>query len=202
MTEFEVYKLFLALKNHFGSSTYDFFLYNGKATSMNAHSFSTKKDKYFYEKLARRYNDKELQEFFVSCLIKNPDVWAGDMCREVSYSENYLDWKRRKESLTYCFIEDVKKIVEEEPDFNQLFVCRKGEHPKLFDLYNERTIELETLLGIDLVTDCFADWNTKLEDDIIWKDAYHLAKQYRPFLTMESKKNRFRNILRKEFSNV
>ena len=95
--------------------------------------------------------------------------------------------------MTYNFSEYVKKIVEEEPNFNQLFVCKKGEHPKLFDLYNEETIALETLLGIDLVTDCFEDWNTKLEDDIIWKDAYHLAKQYRPFLTIESKKNRFNN---------
>ena len=200
MTSFEVYKLFLALKNHFGSSNYDFFLYNGK-TKANARSFSTKKDKYFYERLARRYDRHELLQFFVSCLIKNPDGWVWDRCRDVRYSENYLEWKRRKESLTYNFSEDVKKIVEEEPNFNQLFVCKKGEHPKLFDLYNEGTIALETLLGIDLVTDCFEDWNTKLEDDIIWKDAYHLAKQYRPFLTIESKKNRFKNILRKEFSN-
>jgi hypothetical protein len=200
MTSFEVYKLFLALKNHFGNSNYDFFLYQGK-TKANARSFSTKKDKYFYERLARRYDEKELQEFFVSCMIKNPDVWVGDMCRDVRHSENYMDWKRRKESMTYCFSEEVKKIAEEEPSFDQLFVCKRGEHPKLFDLYNERTITLETLLGIDLVTDCFDDWNTYLEDDIIWKDAYYLAKQYRPFLMMESKKNRFKNILRKEFSN-
>jgi hypothetical protein len=175
-------------------------LYQGK-TKANARSFSTKKDKYFYERLARRYDEKELVEFFVSCMIKNPNVWVGDMCRDVSHSENYMDWKRRKESMTYCFSEEVKKVAEEEPDFDQLFVCKKGEHPKLFDLYNERTITLETLLGIDLVTDCFDDWNTYLEDDIIWKDAYYLAKQYRPFLMMESKKNRFKNILRKEFSN-
>jgi hypothetical protein len=201
MNSFEAYKLFLSIKNHFGSFNYNFFMYRGRTTA-NTESFSIRHDKYFYENLSRRYNEKELLGFYVSCLIKNPNVWVGDISQNKEYHENYLDWKRRKESLTYCFTEDVKKIVEEEPDFNQLFVCKRGEHPKLFDLYNERTIELETLLGIDLVTDCFADWDKKLEDDIIWKDAYHLAKQYRPFLTMESKKDRFRNILRKEFTDV
>ena len=200
MTSFEVYKLFTALKKHFGTSDYDFFWYKGNIRA-NTYIFSSKQDKYFYEKLSRRYKDKELIDLFISCLVKNPNLWVGDLCLDVGHSEIYLDWKRRKESMTYCFSEDVKKIVEEEPEFNQLFVCKKGEHPKLFDLYNERTITLETLLGIDLVTDCFDDWNTYLEDDIIWKDAYYLAKQYRPFLMMESKKNRFKNILRKEFSN-
>jgi hypothetical protein len=49
MSAFEVYKDYLALKNHFSNKNYDYFKYKGKVrTSID--SFNKRKDKIFFEK--------------------------------------------------------------------------------------------------------------------------------------------------------
>ena len=45
MTGFEVYKLYLALKLHFTSETYDYFQYGGSAKASQK-SFDQRKDKF------------------------------------------------------------------------------------------------------------------------------------------------------------
>lgn len=196
---FDAYILFSSLKLHFNSPKYDFFKYNGKINASS--NFHNRRDRYQYEKLIRNYSNQEIVDFLVANLVKNSNIWIGDLMKNLEESKRvYLDWRRKKESLTYCFSEDVSCIAEQESDFNLLFLCNRNEHPKLLDLYSEGTINLETLLGIDLVVDCFIDWDKYLKDDIIWKDAYHLALKYKPFLGYDKKtKEKFKNILKKEF---
>ena len=200
MTSFDTYKLFLALKQHFSTTnSYDYFKYHGKV-KVSHDRFRTKPDRYFYEKLAKKYNQTELLGFFVSNLIHKPDVWIGDLCKQERFENVYLNWKRKKESLSYCFGEDVSLIRKGEDDFEKLFECNENEHPRLLDLYTEGTISLETLMGIDLVVDCFEHWNRILGVDIIWKDIHHLCIQYKPFLNYDYiTKSFYKKILRKEF---
>ena len=62
MTSFETYELFLALKQHFSATnTYDYFKYNGKVKA-NQDRFRAMRYKYFYEKLAKKYNQKEFKK--------------------------------------------------------------------------------------------------------------------------------------------
>ena len=201
-TAFEAYQMFIALKQHFSNSNYDFFKYHGKIKASRS-GFRIRKDKYFFEKLSRKYSPKELMGFYVSNLIKNPEVWIGEMCRNRDSQQNYLEWKRRKESSTYCFQTEVAYIKEQEEQFDNLFECNRQQHPKLVDLYTEGSIALETLVGIDFIVDCFKGWNKIIGGDLIWKDLYYLCRQYRPFLEYDKRtEKKFRDILRKEFSDV
>ena len=63
---FESYKLYNALKLHF-ETNYDAIKYNFKS-NVTPQSFFKRKDKYFFAKLAKKYNG-ELKEFYVSQLI-------------------------------------------------------------------------------------------------------------------------------------
>ena len=194
---FAAYQMFLALKQHFSKGNYDYFRYNGKIKA-NMNSFQLKKDKYFYEKVSRNYNPKELIGFFVSNLVSNPDVWIGELARDKECERVYLEWKKKKQALTYVFKNDIQGIVRE--NFDGLFVGNSSEHPELLNLYTEGTIALETLIGIDLVVGCFKDWNAFLSDDIIWQDLFHLCSCYLPFLDYnEDTKKKFRTVLREEF---
>jgi len=201
-TAYAAYQAFLALKQHFSKGKYDYFRYNGRIRS-NLNRFRERKDRYYFEKLTRKYSESELINFFVSNLIINPDVWVGELCRDKTCEERYKEWKRKKESLTYVFQSDIMTIKDLESDFDELFVCKPNEYPKLIDLYTEGAISLETLIGFDLVLGCFGRWNRTIGDDIIWKDLYHLCFCYRPFLNYDVKTERkFRTILQKEFLGV
>ena len=59
---FESYKLYNALKLHFEQAGYDAIRYNYKS-NVTPKSFFNRKDKYFFAKLAKKYNEN-LKEFY------------------------------------------------------------------------------------------------------------------------------------------
>ena len=76
---FNAYKIYLALKSHF-TSDYDYFKYHGKMR-VKEESFLKRRDKFFFEKIERRYK-KELVPFFVSNLIKEDNAWSGSLATD------------------------------------------------------------------------------------------------------------------------
>ena len=61
MTPFDTYKQYLAFKHHFTKPKYDYFRYGGKSRA-SLDAFYKRKDRYFFEKTSRKYNDDEVTE--------------------------------------------------------------------------------------------------------------------------------------------
>jgi len=188
MKALEVYQTYLAVKQHFSDSSYDYFKYNGKIR-VNASNFNTRKDRFFYEKLARKFDGKpeDLRNYFACNLRENPKVWIRELIGARA-EETYAKWKAYQESLTYNLIQDVAKVEEAHPegDFASLFICRDGQHPILLNLYTNSVISIETLIGFDILIECFVRWNKEIDDTIIWPDIYLACQRYRPFVTFDS----------------
>ena len=72
MMPFDAYKQYLSLKNHFTKEKYDYHKYCGKSRA-TVQSFYKRKDRFWFEKLARNKDDKEVIEFFVSNFITCTD---------------------------------------------------------------------------------------------------------------------------------
>ena len=75
MTPFESFKLYLAVRSHFNTKSYDFFKYNGKVTA-KVESYETHKSKYVFYKLSKK--DDPLN-YLVANLSHDPKMWIGDM---------------------------------------------------------------------------------------------------------------------------
>ena len=74
----------MSLKNHFTKEKYDYHKYCGKSRA-TVQSFYKRKDRFWFEKLARNKSDQEVVEFFVSNFITCTDpskLWIGEMIRE------------------------------------------------------------------------------------------------------------------------
>ena len=56
---FDAYKQYLSLKNHFTKEKYDYHKYCGKSRA-TVQSFYKRKDRFWFEKLARNKDDKEV----------------------------------------------------------------------------------------------------------------------------------------------
>jgi hypothetical protein len=92
VSPFETYQHYLSLKNHFTNPKYDFFKYGAK-TRASMTSFNKRKDKYWFEKTSRKYNDKEVVDFFYQILypVDNPqNLWIGEIINsgERNYSSS------------------------------------------------------------------------------------------------------------------
>lgn len=193
---FNAYKLYLAVKNHF-TTNYDFFKYNGKVNAKED-SFLKRKDKFFFAKLQRKYNNDQLRDLFVSNFADGEDFWIGNVLTQKAESV-YTEWKARQMKLSYILEQDLKFLLdyynERNLDFNSLFVMENG-HPILLQCVLRNDIYVETMIIIDRVLNYSRRWN-KVLDDPVWTEFKKRMDKYSPFVLFEAEKGK--KILRKVF---
>ena len=130
MVPFEAYKTYLAIKNHFTKNTYDYHKYCGK-TNASIQSFYKRKDRFWFEKISRQKEDKEIIDFFVSNFVAadNPqNLWIGEIIN--SGEKTYAEWMKRQQSLTYLFKEQSNELFSE-TKLDDAMSCSKGHPPIL-----------------------------------------------------------------------
>ena len=186
MQAFDAYCLYLAIKSHFTREDYDYFRYNGKVKASRK-SFDARKDKMFFEKLAKFPNP---ESFLVANIVQNPKTYI----RELSYSEVaqkvYQDWLIRQQSFTYHFM-DVLKAFEPTTPFETYFIVHENTHPPILALFLRDEISLEDMCALVLDTGASLYWDVKLKDDIIWQQTRFKLLKYRPFLKYDQPKIRW-----------
>ena len=182
VSPFETYQHYLSLKNHFTNPKYDFFKYGAK-TRASVTSFNKRKDKYWFEKTSRKYNDKEVVDFLVSnfTATDNPqNLWIGEIIN--SGERNYAEWMKRQQSLTYLFKEQSNELLSEN-ELESLFNCTKG-HPLILKKFLSGNVSLETLTIFDKVFHFSKNFDKKL-DDPVWESVSLKLKKYSPFLNID-----------------
>lgn len=180
MNPFEAYTMYLGLKMHFTQDKYDYIKYNGKVRA-NPLSFDTRKDKFFFYKLSKK---EDLLNFYVCNMIEKPGIWAGDLLSE-KCDKIYTDWLKRQQSLTYHFEIETAQLF---PDFNDHLKVVNGQHPKLYKLFRQNAVSLETLIILNDLVNFFPYWNKSIDDPILWPNTYKLAMKYKPFFQYNEEK--------------
>ena len=174
MNEFETYENYVALKLHF-TSEYDYFRYNGK-TSVTLKSFNNRKDKYHFKRLAKKYEDSTIREYFVANMIANKQ-WIGDMDLAT-----YSQWQARNQSIEYIFQNDAENLLTQVENFDIIFNSDKGNHPKLVKAYLGKKISLETLVIFEKLLHYRKRFDKEIRDAIIWPNLSKLIEKYEPFV--------------------
>ena len=191
MMPFDAYKCYLSLKNHFTKDSYDYHKYCGKSRA-TVQSFYKRKDRFWFEKLSRNKNDKEVVDFFISNFITCTDpskLWIGEMIREGEV--RYTDWKKRNQSLSYIFKEEIESILANQ-DLDSIF-ARKNGHPIILKKYLGGEISIETLVILDHILGFKKQFDKKLQDPV-WETVSLRMKKYSPFLNIEV--SRYKQILK------
>ena len=191
VTPFETYQHYLSLKNHFTNPKYDFFKYGAK-TRASVTSFNKRKDKYWFEKTSRKYDNKEVVNFLVSNFVSadNPqNLWIGQIIN--SGERTYAEWMRRQQSLTYLFKEQSNELLSENK-LEDVFNCSKG-HPIILKKFLSGQLSLETLVIYDKIFGFSKTFDKKL-DDPVWETVSLKIKKYTPFINTDI--FQFKKILR------
>ena len=181
MVPFDTYKTYLALKNHFTKDSYDYHKYQGKSRA-SLQSFYKRKDRYWFEKLSRQKEDKEVIDFFVANFISCTDpqtIWIGELIKEGE--TRYKSWQKRIQSLSYLFKEESQQLFENK--FEEVFDCSKG-HPLLLKMFLVGNISIETLVIYDKIFLFGKNFDKKLKDPV-WETVSLKMKKYAPFLHID-----------------
>ena len=146
MNGFDAYRIYNAIRLHFNTD-FNAVKYHFKTKASTPASFEMKKERYFFEKLARTYpNQNDLIAFYTSNFLKE-NTWPTEMKDSV-----YKDWQGRLQSVSYLFSEDCKTILDQAENhdwnFTDLFKTR---NTFLYDLYHSDIIEIETLCLFEMM---------------------------------------------------
>ena len=188
---FESYKLYNALKLHF-ESKYDAVKYNFK-TSVTPNSFYKRKDKYFFAKLAKKYNGN-LKDFYISQFI-NAEKYIGDMM-DSEAEQNYMKYKKIQESIHRTFEVDINSL--DGYDIESLLSSEDGQHPTIIKLWMQEEVTLETVVILNSILGFISREDSKIKDTIIWPDQKRLIEKYTPFVKFNP--NKVKDICRKTFT--
>jgi|TARA_B100000508_G_C11435708_1_gene265902 hypothetical protein len=202
MIPLDVYRTYLSVRNHFTNDNYNFFKFGGK-TKASSSAFEKRRDRYIFDKVSKDYKDDEVALLFVSNFVAKEKFWIGNTLSEESRNI-YTMWRKKIQSLSYIFENDVKAIIDEindrEIDFDSVFKIQDGQHPIILRLTLADRISLESFLILNKILDFFPQFNRRIEETIIWPDYYKKCVKYEPFVKVDM--TRFKFILKKQLNLV
>jgi hypothetical protein len=188
---YATFALYHTLHLHFTSKSYDYHKYHGKC-NISKDAFLNRRDKYIFYAISRKYGLQDAKNFFVANMLVNPKVWVGELNSEYG-DENYRNWQKRNQALTYTFEQDIIYLFDKVENPNHLIAVVDGQHPILFKELYHGNINVETIIIFNHYLNFFDMWSKKISDDIIFPEYMFMWKKYEPFLSFDEKK--FKNIL-------
>ncbi len=187
---FDVYRTYLAMKQHFTKENFDFFQYDGKVRAKED-TYLQRPDFYFFETLSRKLSDQEVKEYLLASFVKadNPSkVWIGDI--KLRGKDCWLAWTKQNQSMQYLVKQDLSTMVDymaaKGYSFNDLFETMGG-HPPALRLYIRGSISLETLIILDMVLKFKGNWDKDMKDPL-WELLSLKIRKYKPFLSIPTHK--------------
>ena len=196
----EVYRMYLAMKQHFSNPNFDFFQYNGQVKAKES-TYQQRNDFWFFETIAKKLSSEEIQDFLLASFIYSDDpskIWIGDIKR--AGKDRWMAYQKQRQSMSYTVEQDLGSVADymetQGHSFNDLFATL-GSHPPLLKLHVKGDVSLETMIVMDICLKFTPLWDKKLTDPL-WESISLKIKKYKPFLSIPSDK--YRKIMKDKFS--
>jgi hypothetical protein len=171
MDGFKAYRYYLAIKLHFTTDKFNVFENRGNVKGTRE-AFNARNDRYIFEKLAlKKGDDKNIIQFFTSNFAYGNDtaIYAGQEAEE-----NYVEWQKRKQSITKIFIDDLAALLTHievsKLKHTAIFEFTENQYPVALNMFIGGKITIETLRIIDDFTGIIDKWRIHPSVRYIWDD--------------------------------
>ena len=188
MDGFKAYKYYMAVKLHFTSRKYNVFETRGHVKGTRE-AFNARNDRYIFEKLGQKYDDREIIQFFVSNFAYGNDtaIYGNSEAEEL-----YFEWQRRKQSITKIFIDDLANVMNicDVHKFNieGIFKSNNGDLPVLTSMFLSGKITIETLRMIDDIEPFVESWENDPMIKIVLGDKLLRIEKLKGFVKYDKDK--------------
>ena len=193
------YARYLAVKNHF-TTDYDYQRYGGRVTA-KLESFTKRPDRYFFHKLSKRYNERDILDYFVSNFAVDGNKWVGNLINNEG-AENYTRFRKYKDAFDYHFRNDCvsvnNDVVSNNIHFDDMFSVVDGQHPRLLRLLLSEKIAIQSFIIFDQILSFSKRWDKQIKETIIWPEKSFKLKKLKPFIRFNNTEAKF--IMREVFA--
>lgn len=200
MNAYDAYRKYVAIKLHFQQKDYDYFKFAGVA-KVSREKFETRNDKYFFQRIAKVYNEEQFEQLLVANFISNKSGWIGDIFSDDG-RKRLLEWKKTQQALEYLFEQDlqaIKQLIDdgEISSFDDIFSCVDSDWPELVTMVFQSAIKIETFIIMNKVLNFFPKMDSHIADTLVWPELRLMCSKYSPFIKVDIK--RYKKIMRKIF---
>jgi hypothetical protein len=193
MNSYESYTLYLAIKLHFTSDSYDFYRHNAKVNS-SFNTFLKRNDRFFFHKLTTKYTKEEMLDYFIFNFFHNSKTWIGNLVR-ADGETTYNKWRKYNQSFTYNFRGDcvlLSNVINDNSIlFDHVFRVHNGQHPRLLRLLLSEKISVQTIIILDNALSFIKRWDKEIAENVIWPEKSFKIKKLSPFIKFNLTKCKF-----------
>jgi hypothetical protein len=188
MDGFKAYKYYMAVKLHFTSKKYNVFETRGHVKGTRE-AFNSRNDRYIFEKLGQKYDDREIIQFFVSNFAYGNDtaIYGNSEAEDL-----YFEWQKRKQAITKTFIDDLANIMNmcdvHKFSYDGIFKSKDGDLPVLTSMFLSGKISIETLRMIDDIEPFVDSWENDPMIKIVLGDKLLRIEKLKGFVKYDSSK--------------
>ena len=188
MDGFKAYRYYLAIKLHFTTDKFNVFENRGSVRGTRE-AFNARNDRYIFEKLAQKYDDREIIQFFVSNFAYGNDtaIYGNSEAEEL-----YSEWQRRKQSISKIFVDDLTNVMNfcdvYKFNTNGIFKVVNGDLPVLTSMFISGKITIETLRIIDDIFPFINSWENDPMIKIVMGDKLLRAEKLKGFVKYDREK--------------
>lgn len=193
LTGYETFCLYLALKNHFTLDSYDYFKYNGKTRNVSKETYLARRDRFQFEKLARKCDNME--DHLVANLLKDK-TWVGDLLEDDAF-DNTMDYVKTNQSMSYVFRNELATIGDIKPALRF-----DSQYPNIIPTLMNGTISYQTFVILNYFIQFVPKFDARLPDDFIWSKLSFKVKRFAPFVLRDLDQKKFANLLKEHVENT
>lgn len=193
LSGYETFCLYLAIKNHFTIDSYDFFKYNGKVKNVGKETYLNRRDRFQFEKLARKCEN--IQDHLVANLLKDK-TWIGDLLEDEAF-DNTKAYVKINQSMSYVFRNELERIGDIKPALRF-----DGQYPDIIPTLMNGTISYQTFVILNYFIQFVPKFDARLPDDFIWSKLSFKAKKFAPFIITQIDKKKFADLLKSHVENT
>ena len=185
---YDVFKVYLGVKLHFTTKTYDYVKYEGKV-NCKLETFTKRNDRYFFHKLSKQYGQTDILDFFVANFASDSKGWIGNLLQRDG-KDVYLDYKKRKEAFSYHFRNDCLRINDDftarNISFDDGFLCHSGQHPRFLRLLIQKKLSLQTAIVFDHFLSFSKNFHKEITEKVVWPEISLKVSRVKPFVNFNA----------------
>lgn len=185
---FETYKIYRALKFHFGSKKYNFLEYRANTVNV-VEQWNKLQCTEIFNFYSKKLSLIKIKDFFIANFLENPKYFPSNYENELQI---YLNWLGRVNSIKYYFEKDIKKIKKfmkiNNFSFKDLIKFENGKIPVILFLVWKRIIGIESFIILDNIFSITEKSELLLSSDnrLLYDERILLLKKYKLFFTIKN----------------
>lgn len=199
ITPLQAWHLATSIKLHFDGKL-DAVKYRFKMPSLTQKAFDVRKDRYHFEKLARKHSDFNECVWYCASNVMAGNKWIGDM-----NEEPLVELRAWHESMNYRFEQEMKALAESGETFDGLLLdtTQEGKPPRLLQSYASGKTSIHSTAIIQCLTKFIEREMPKVKDPLsMWEEHSTRVKAYGRILEQSLHQPTMKGIVIRTFTSV